>query len=354
MPVVSHADHLLFSIPSGSSLRDALGKIQELNGRACLVVTEQGKTEGVVSDGDIRRHLLKGGSLDSSVSGILKPFQWAVPEEGPRAIVRRMVEQKLEIMPIIDRNGLTSGVWLFENRSEVPHDTPALILAGGLGKRLLPITRKKPKPLVHIGGISLLERSIRTCMSFGFRRFYVSVNYLKDQVIQHLAEITPEDIEVIVLDEEEPLGTAGPIGKLPGDFGDEILLVNADVIHSVDLAGLMAHHRREKASISVVVRNHEQQIPFGVVDLDGTDIVDIAEKPAISVPVSTGIYMLSRSATSRVSLDRPLDMPDLIQLVIIQKERVSAFFSDGYWIDVGTPESLALADYSFGPGSNRE
>lgn len=330
-----------FFVRGKDSYRKCLELINLQRGRPCIVVTSDDRCIGVVSEGDIRRSLLQGETLDSPVSGLLKGFVSADSSTSAEKAARMMIEKSLELLPILSPDGFVNGVWVWESR--VTPTIPVLILAGGKGSRLHPLTLTKPKPLIEVAGATLLDRAIENCLAHGFRKFFLSVNYLKEQVIGHLNE-RDKSLSIEFVEEETPLGTAGPVGLLPRSDRESVLVVNADVIHNVDLWRLAKQHEDNDEDLTVAVRLHQTTIPFGVVDVKGTEIVSVTEKPTISFPVNTGIYVLGPRVRQLVKRGKPLDMPDLIELAINKGLRVGAFLTEDYWLDVGTPENLARAE----------
>ena len=341
LPVARLIEGNSFFIRKEQSFRECLEVINRQSGRPCIVADTGEKCEGVVSEGDIRRALINGESLESPVSSLLKQFIFVDSSVTADAAAGLMSSQSLEILPVLSSCGIVEGAWIWDSRPEL--SIPVLILAGGKGARLHPLTLTKPKPLIEVAGATLLDRAIERCLKHGFRKYFLSVNYLKDQVIEHLRE-SKSNVSVEFVVEDTPLGTAGPVGLLPRSENENLLVVNADVIHNVDLWRLAEQHRGNEDDLTVAVRLHQTTIPFGVVDIQGAQIVSVTEKPTISFPVNTGIYMLGPRVRDLVKPGEPLDMPDLIELAIAQGFRVGAFLTDDYWLDVGTPESLARAE----------
>ena len=331
-------------IEGEKKLRDAIEQIDRNSGKPCVVVNENGACLGVLTDGDIRRSILENRTLDSPLSSLVKSFVYV--EEGATSIKVQKVaaEHQIDFIPSLSPEGKVISIWLSNpGGAERPRNTPVLVLAGGKGSRLLPLTSKVPKPLIKVGNATLLDWAIEECLANGFRNFYFSVNYLKDQVISHLDGRQNSDFSIHYVEEERPLGTAGPIGLLPKESEGTLLVVNADVLHNVDLGKMIDDHMNSKRDLTVGLRLHQATIPFGVVELDGEKIVDVTEKPTLSFPVNAGIYVLSQTVRDKVARGVPLDMPDLIRESISDGLNVGAFLAHEFWLDVGTHENLSLA-----------
>jgi dTDP-glucose pyrophosphorylase len=338
-------DHRLFCVESTAPVRQALEKINSQSGRPCLIVDDAGRCLGIVTDGDIRRFLLDGKSLDESLTSLATDFYWIDEDASAEDAEKRLRSDRIQHLPVLDSRKRVVGIWVEQSQNEPRENVgPVLILAGGKGARLHPLTLSRPKPLIKVGDITLLDRALEKCVSDGFRTFYLSVNYLKDQVIDHLGELDSSTHSITFVEEDSPLGTAGPVGLLPPESHGDLLVVNADVIHNVDLGKMMEAHQESGAAMTVAVRLHQTTIPFGVVEVEGTQIVRVTEKPTLNFPVNAGMYVLSQTVRDMVPPGVALDMPDLIEMAIAEGLTVSSFLAHEYWLDVGTHESLALAE----------
>ena len=338
-----------FAIDLGRTVKEAIELIEKNSGTPCVVVDSFDTCKGVITDGDIRRSLLRGATLESSLAELVKPYAFVEANANASEVAELAKKHDSAFVPCLTAEGKLEAVWVAhaETSSELS-GIPVLILAGGRGSRLMPLTSTVPKPLVKVGNTTLLDWSIDKCIDNGFTHFYLSVNYLKEQVISHLETRQGDDFSVHYVEETEPLGTAGPIGLLPENSKGNLLVVNADVLHNVDLANMMVDHINAKRDLTVGLRLHQTTIPFGVVELDGDNIVDVVEKPTLSFPVNAGIYALSQRARDKVSAGDSLDMPDLIKECISAGMNVGSFLAHEFWLDVGTHENLSLAETEIG------
>lgn len=341
---VRRIEYLPFVVDRAATVKEALGKINQNRGYPCVISDESNRCFGLITDGDIRRFLLAGNQLDDPVSNLEGPF-FSVPPSATRDdAVANLSSKQIRFLPIISEVGEIMGIWSSEDgQSEDTFLQPVLILAGGKGTRLKPLTLSIPKPLIKVGNSTLLDRTLEKCVSDGFSNIFVSVNYLREKVMKHLEGYGLESASISVIEEEEPLGTAGPVGLLPPSSKGDLLVVNADVIHNVNLGKMMATHLHSNASMTVAVRPFQTTIPFGVVEVEGSRIMRVTEKPTLTFPVNAGIYILSQEVRDLVHKGDPIDMPDLIQMALIKGMPVASFLVHEYWLDVGTPENLAIA-----------
>lgn len=338
-------DHSAFCIDSSATVRHALEKINNQSGQPCLILASDGRCMGIVTDGDIRRFLLNGKSLEDCVALLSSDFFSTGDEASADDVERLLRMHKIQHLPVLDDDDRLVGIWVEKaDNNFTKHGVPVLILAGGKGARLHPLTLSQPKPLIKVGEITLLDRALEKCVADGFSDFYLSVNYLKDQVIGHLRESQFSSQSITFVEEDIPLGTAGPVGLLPPESKGDLLVVNADVIHNVDLGKMVEAHQESGAVMTVAVRLHQTTIPFGVVEVEDSRIVRVTEKPTFNFPVNAGMYVLSQQVREMVPPGIPLDMPDLIEMAIGEGLRVTSFLAHEYWLDVGTHESLAIAE----------
>ena len=340
---------LAFVVELDQTVREAIELINRNAGVPCAVVDATGICQGVITDGDIRRGLLSGLTLESSLAELVKPFVSVGPTASASEVAELARKQDSRFMPCLSATGKLESVWLATTGSfSEPTEIPVLVLAGGKGSRLMPLTSTVPKPLIRVGKTTLLDSAIDRCLASGFRNFYLSVNYLKEQVISHIEARQSDDFSVHFVEESEPLGTAGPIGLLPENSQGNLLVVNADVLHNIDLGQMVDDHLKAKRDLTVGLRLHQTTIPFGVAEIEGEQIVDVVEKPTLSFPVNAGIYVISQSVRDRVAAGLPLDMPDLIKECISDGMSVGPFLAHEFWLDVGTHENLSLAESEIG------
>jgi NDP-sugar pyrophosphorylase family protein len=250
----------------------------------------------------------------------------------------------LHHLPLIDDAGrlvgLESDVELYEGAEK---DNWVVLMAGGLGQRLRPLTDDTPKPLLPVGDRPLLEIIINRFTAQGFRKFYISVNYRADLVEAHFGDGAKFGAEIRYLREDEPLGTGGAVGLLPERPALPFVVMNGDLLTTINFEALVEFHHQHGADLTLCVRRYSHQIPYGVAEIQGGEVVSIVEKPNHECFISGGIYVLSPTVFDRLRPQRHIDMPDLMRELITEKCRVTAFPVTEYWIDIGRIEDLERA-----------
>lgn len=336
---------------SGCTVRDSVtvknvvNSLTETGLRICLILDSDGKLVGIVSDGDIRRGLLAGKGLDDPVIEVMNTASVnASVSSAPRELEGLARSAGVSHIPLVDDDGVLQGLFLSGTASmALPHPNTVIVMAGGLGTRLRPLTNSIPKPMVHISGKPMIQHLIENLREEGFRNFIVSVNYLADQIEQHFGNGSDYGVEVSYIHESEPLGTAGALSLLDVSFEHPIVVVNADVMLSSRIADMVDFHVAQGSEITVGVKVLETQIPFGVVETQGTDVLAIREKPVHRDLVNAGVYVLQPSVLKTLEKGVPIDMPDVVSSVIGDKS-VAAFPIHETWIDLGRLEDLKRAE----------
>lgn len=330
----------------GATIRDALALIEESSSKIVLLVAQTGDLRGVITDGDIRRALLGGSTLQDTACTAANTNPTVVRETDTASDVRRKMQSTgLFHMPVVDEAGHPVAVWLrYALRGSANKDTAVVLMAGGEGKRLRPMTEGTPKPLLRIGDRPILQHSIEHFAQHGLRRFYISVNYLGHQIEEYFADGTAFGVDINYLREGEKLGTAGSLSLLRRDALDNVIVMNGDILTDADISELAATHVASRASATMAVREHRTQLPFGVVSFEGSSFAGMVEKPTLAHFVNAGLYCLSAEALSVVPEGSPMDMPDLFnRLRRLGRPCAVHPISSGRWIDIGTPHQLELA-----------
>jgi dTDP-glucose pyrophosphorylase/CBS domain-containing protein len=334
----------LLLLPS-NTMTDAIKAIDLGHMQIALVLDEQGKLIGTITDGDIRRAMLRGETLDTPVERIMFRQFRALPigatEEDALALMRR---ESLHQIPAIDEKGRVVHVFLLEELIKPKkRANPVVIMAGGEGKRLRSLTQDCPKPMLRVGGKPLLEIILEQCIDEGFQHFYLSVNYLKNQIQDYFGDGARWHVRIDYLEETRPLGTGGALSLLPQKPTEPLLVLNGDVLTRVDYGRLLRFHDENPAAATMCVREHKTQIPYGVVRMDDLHVLTLEEKPVLSHYVNAGIYLLNPELLDLVPQDRFFDMPTLLEKAMQHQHRVNAFPIHEYWLDIGYPETLERA-----------
>jgi dTDP-glucose pyrophosphorylase len=311
-----------------------------------LVVDENRKLLGTVTDGDIRRGLLKGVTLDDSVSSVMNVDFIFVSEAVSRVeAVALMASESLLQLPVIDDGGRVIDLIFRNDDAECEtFENWVVLMAGGEGRRLLPLTESLPKPMVHVGGKPMLETVLERCRDYGFRKFYISVNYRGQQIMEYFGDGSNWNVEIRYLNEDRPLGTAGSLAELPKQPLDPIVVVNGDVLSEVDLPSLLRFHNAHDAVATMGIRVHETQIPFGVVQIDGVRMESVIEKPVMTQFVNAGVYVLNPQLLETIPQGERLDMTQLLNSTSLNGSKVIVFPIHEHWLDVGTHISLEQAN----------
>jgi len=303
------------TLPRNSTLRDVIDSMNKSAFRIVLVVNNHGALEGTISDGDIRRGLLKGLDIDSPIDKVIHRGAMVVPPDMDRDMVLQlMVANKIQQIPVVDEQHRIIGLHLWDEISSPPRRTNRMvIMAGGKGTRLRPFTERCPKPLVTVAGKPMLEHIIERAKHEGFSDFVLAVHYLGHMIEEHFGDGTRFGVRIEYLREDRPLGTAGALSLLQPRPSDPFVVTNGDVVTDIRYGELLDFHIRHEASATMAVRTHEWQHPFGVVQTNGVNITGFEEKPVVRSYINAGVYVLSPSAIDELEPNVACDMPTLFE-----------------------------------------
>jgi len=315
-----------------------------------FVIDDTERLIGTVSDGDLRRALLDGAGLGDAVLPFTnRRHRTVTPQAGRAEVLDMMQAFTIAQIPVIGDDGRLVGAHLLKDvLGGERHDVVAVVMAGGEGLRLRPLTEQLPKPMLLVAGRPILERIVMHLIGRGVRTIYLAVNYMSDVIEAHFGSGQRFGCDIHYLKEaaDLPLGTAGALGLLPASVlgsGLPILVVNGDLITQFDLGALLRQHESETAALTIGVRPYTHQIPFGVVHVAETSVQRIDEKPAPTWTVSAGVYVLGPAVTDGVDGTRRVDVTDLIERALDRGHRVTAFAIDGEWADIGRSDELSRA-----------
>jgi dTDP-glucose pyrophosphorylase len=334
-----------FLIGGETSVRDAIAVIDRGAVRLALVVDGAGTLLGTVTDGDIRRGLLTGRNLEDRIEELMhRNFRFLGPDGTKDDALKLMQTESLHQIPVIDADGRLLDLFLLDEILR-PTSLPnwVVLMAGGEGKRLYPVTETIPKPMVRIGDRPLLQIILERCIEAGFAKVFISVNYRRSQILEHFEDGVKWGIDIEYLEESEPLGTAGALALLPTKPAHPVVIINGDVLTRVDLPALLRFHSENRAALTMCVRAHDTQIPFGVVQTDGIRFVGLEEKPVLTHYVNSGIYVVNPSILEELSSVGSIDMTELIDQAMGSGHSVAVFPIHEYWLDVGSTASLEQA-----------
>ena len=323
--------NLSFSIISpDSSFKDVINSLDNSALQIALVV-EKDKLVGVITDGDVRRHLLDVADLVNSNSEILMNTDFiSVSEKTDISEVKSLMKtNQIHQIPVLDKNDVLIGLHHIDHIDDsVSYSNPVVIMAGGLGQRLHPYTLDVPKPMI--------ESLINKLSEQGFNNIYISINYKGEQIEDHFGDGSEFGVSINYLRESSPMGTAGSLSLLP-NVGNSMLVLNGDVVTNLDFSRVIRYHEKTSAIATVCLRNHEVQIPYAVARSSGKSILELTEKPTLSYPVNAGIYVLSPKALARIPNEK-FDMTELLDGFLNDGLTVNGFPMHESWRDIGTPD----------------
>ena len=331
-------------------LVDAVNAIEASRRRIAIVTDQLGRVVGTLTDGDVRRCLLAGGTLQTAVSHAMNPHPVVGDVNSTHGYLIDLLRRaNVTALPLVDAAGVFQRVVHF---TDLGHEEPiddargfafAVIMAGGEGTRLRPMTHDVPKPMLEIGGMPMLARQIERLARAGIKRVYLSVHYLAHVIEEHFGDGAAFGIEIRYLREQERLGTAGALSLLPERPESPVLVMNGDILTTSDFGSLFAFHRSYGADITVAAVDYRVSIPYGVLHADGAFITGLAEKPSQRFLCNAGIYAISPRLLGLLHESTFQDITDVIQRCLQQGVPVAVFPVHEYWSDVGTPDDLDRA-----------
>tara|TARA_B100000945_G_scaffold91038_1_gene71082 strand:- start:470 stop:1543 length:1074 start_codon:yes stop_codon:yes gene_type:complete len=333
-------------------IKKIISSIEKGGLRIALILNSSNKLEGTITDGDIRRGLLKGLSLDSPFSKILrKDCFTATVDTNRKEIVKMMRDNAISQIPIISENnefiGLEISEELLPSSRQFTLPNFALLMAGGRGSRLRPITDDCPKPLLPINNKPILEIILEQCISSGIRNFYISVHYLADKIINYFGDGSKWNVNIKYIREDLPLGTAGSLKLIPEELSDPLILINGDVLTKTNFQNVLNYHSKNNAQITICAREQILSSPYGVIEVSGINFESMVEKPSFRQLVNAGIYVLNPFVISFLKEEKYLDMPELIMLCKEKQKKIIVYPVHEYWLDIGKPETLDKAHYDW-------
>lgn len=333
-----------FIISELATIKDALVAINEIthDGESLIVVNEAHQMVGSLTDGDIRRGLIAGAELKDSVYKIMhRDFKYIKQEEYDVAHLKSFRDRRIMFIPILDEeNHVVNVVNLNKYKSKLPID--AVLMAGGKGERLRPLTEKTPKPLLEVGGKCIIDHNIDRLISYGVEHIDVTVNYLAEQLEEHFA--APRNgVQVRTFREPKFLGTIGSIKFVDTFYNDTILVMNSDLFTNIDYEDFFLHFQQNDAEMSVAAVPYNISIELGILDLDGRNIKGLLEKPKYNYYANAGIYLIKKRALAEIPEDTFFHATHLIEKLIAQGKKVIRYPLNGTWIDIGTPQEYQKA-----------
>lgn len=330
-----------------STVKETLQVMDQSALQIALVVSAEHQLLGTVTDGDVRRGLLADATLDSPIEQVMNADpKIGLNTEAESAWLKTIQQFQLRHLPIVDEQRIIQGLFYQKKTLETLPNAVVLML-GGLGSRLRPLTEDMPKPMLLVGEQPILETIVKHIAEQGFEEFYFCINYLGDKIRAYFGDGHHLGIRIHYIEEQERMGTAGALSLLPTRPKHPFIVMNGDLLTKVNLKALLAFHQKHQNSITTCVREYAQQVPYGVIEMEGHQVKQLVEKPVYRYFVNGGIYALSPEVLDFVPQNTFYDMPTLIDDVMAHKQAVGGFPITEYWMDIGQmPDYIqAQADY---------
>ena len=333
-------------ISEKATLSQAIKAINSNKLKVAVIVSQKKTVLGLLTDGDIRRAILNEKNLTSKALDVATKNPLVIPDDFNYEKIRELMNKNdILQLPIVDKknriiNILSAKDLSLKTKIKI---NPVLIMAGGFGKRLLPLTNNIPKPLLKFGNSTILDKIIENVLKNNFNKIYISVHYLSKKIINHVENNNNWNVKINYIKEKKPLGTAGCLYYLKNKLKLPLIVINGDIITNLDLNAMLKSHNKNNSDITIALQTHKINIPFAVLETDGLKIRELQEKPIISKKINAGIYIISPNIINTFcKSSRFLDMPDLIKTAIKKLKRVYAFPIHEDWDDVSSKKLLKI------------
>ena len=336
-------------IPAAATLRDALAAIQAGELKITVIVDDGHKLLGIVTDADTRQAILDGIGLDEPVTRVMNtdPLVARVGIDR-RQMFAMMRRARVMLLPVVDDSGKVVRIeTFFEAFHPGERSNTVVLMAGGRGRRLAPLTQARPKPMLQVGTKPILETILDSFSEFGFRDFRIAVNYKADLLEAYFGDGSKWDVKISYLREERSLGTAGALALLEERPTEPLIVMNADILTKVNFVDLLKFHNNESVAATMCLREHNVVIPYGVVATEGARVTSIEEKPSHHTTIAAGIYVLEPRVLDRIPPDTNWDMPELLRSLLDAGEKIAGFPVTDYWLDIGHMDDFVRANGEF-------
>lgn len=331
-----------------STLLETMKIIDESSLQFAVVVDEESFLLGTVTDGDIRRGILRGEGLNVPITSIMNPNPTSAKKgQKPYKYKQLMRFKKLKQLPIVDNNNKIVDILFMDKLDASTNKNTVILMLGGLGTRLRPLTNDIPKPMLKIGNKPILETIVEGFKQYGYTHFIFSVNYKKEIIQDYFQNGEAFDVTIEYIEEDKRMGTAGALSLLKERPKDPFFVMNGDLLTQINFEQLMEFHLEHRSVATMCVREYEYQIPYGVIETTNTQLVSIKEKPIHRSFVNAGIYVLNPSVLDLIPIDTFYDMPTLFEQLIKLNMNTSAFPIREYWLDIGQIDDFNRANNEF-------
>lgn len=333
----------------GKSIFDAIRIIDNEALQIAVIVDEDYHLLGVVTDGDIRRALLTEVNLHSEIRSIMtKNPHTARMGESRKQILNKMKNYAIHQLPLVNEIEQVVGLYTLDELIRIqPRDNIVVLMAGGLGSRLMPLTNGCPKPLLKVGGKPILEIILENFIDYGFYRFYFCINYKAEMIKEHFGDGSLWGVNIQYIHEDKRLGTAGALSLLPDKAKEPLVVMNGDLLTKIDFQQLLDFHVQNKATATMCIREYENPLPYGVVKLKDDIIVGLKEKPVQKHLINAGIYVLNPEVLDLIPEHTFFDMNQLFEALLVKGHNPAAYQIREYWMDIGRISDLEIANAEY-------
>lgn len=326
-----------------ANINEALIKLNDQSSFLTLFVVENDKIKGTVTDGDIRRGLINGKDVETSVREIMnKDFIYILEQEYDQKKINFIIQKNIKVVPLLNKDFSLKRILNFKDlKSLIPID--AVIMAGGVGSRLMPLTANTPKPMLKIGEKPIIEYNIDLLKAHGLENIHISVNYLADQIISYFKDGKEKGLNISYLTEDKPLGTIGALKGIETFHNDFVLLMNSDLLTNIDLDTMFREFINENADMIIATTDYQVQVPYGVIETENNRITALKEKPTYTYFSNAGIYIFKRELVDLIPENTFFNATDLLELILAKNKKVLHFSIKNYWLDIGKHQDFEKA-----------
>lgn len=331
-------------IPPHTTVREAMKRINALSGDAMTLFVADSRNSilGSVTDGDIRRALINGGNLEDPVEKVMNTsFLFATPSEDLTPKIAEGRRRHIRLLPVVEEGKIIEIIDLRHTKTRLPLE--AVLMAGGRGERLRPLTDELPKPLLPVAGKAIIDYNVEELETCGVKKIYVTVNYLADKLRSHFAS-RDNRAEIECVEEPKRLGTFGSLAYVEGIATDDIIVMNSDLLSNIDFEAMYRHHRDSKADFTIAAVPYTVSVPFAIMRMHGNKVKSLEEKPTYNYFANGGVYIMKSSLIGRIRKGDYLDAPDFIMSLINDGLNVGSYHINGTWVDIGSPDDYRLAN----------
>ncbi len=331
-----------------ASIIEAMRLIDK-NAKGILIVVDQDKKIlGTITDGDIRRAILKEIPVTSGIESLYNQNSIFVYENTTTNDIKKMfIDKKIKFVPVVDKDHHILGYYEiddFINYSIIEKDNPIIIMAGGLGTRLKPLTDNIPKPMLKVGNKPILQTIIEQFRDYGFKNIFISVNYKSELIKNYFRDGKDFDVSITYIEERKRLGTAGAIKLAEKYINKNAIVINGDILTNINFHNLLKYHEENNFFMTIGSREYEMQVPYGVLNVNDAKVLSLEEKPVYSYVVSGGVYIINPDATQYIPQNEFYDITDLINQLVANNKNIGSFPIKDYWMDIGKIEDYYKAN----------